>query len=102
MKELLTDAGSLFEYIVIDLPPLGPVVDVKAAAHLFDAFIFVVEWGQTARKLVRTTMENEPAIRDKTLGVVLNKVRDGRMHLYTDFGSTAHYNSKYHKYYKSS
>jgi capsular exopolysaccharide synthesis family protein len=101
MEELLTEAGRLFEYIVIDLPPLGPVVDVKAAEHLIDVFIFVVEWGQTARKLVRTTLENEPAIRDKTLGIVLNKVRSNRMHLYADFGSRSHYSSKYHKYYES-
>ena len=49
MRNVLAEAGKSFEYIIVDLPPLGPIVDVRAAASLFDAFIFIVEWGRTPR-----------------------------------------------------
>ena len=34
-----------FEYIIIDLPPIGPTVNARGMASAIDAFIFVVEWG---------------------------------------------------------
>ncbi|MBV8473040.1 MAG: AAA family ATPase, partial [Hyphomicrobiales bacterium] len=34
MRSLLAEAATEFNYIVVDLPPLGPVVDVRAAASL--------------------------------------------------------------------
>ena len=59
MRMLLAKAGNVFEYIVVDLPPLGPVVDVRAAASMFDAFVIVVEWGLTARSIVRTSLASD-------------------------------------------
>ena len=48
MKEMLRAAKNEYDYVLVDLPPILPVVDVKAAAHLFDAFVLVVEWGSTS------------------------------------------------------
>lgn len=101
MKALLARAGGMFDYIVVDLPPLGPVVDVRAAARHIDAFVFVTEWGRTARKLVRTTLATESEVREKTLGVILNKVQTDKMHLYGDYGSKNYYYSKYSTYYQN-
>src|SRR5579862_9322979 len=39
MKHLLKNAKRDYDYIIVDLPPILPVVDVKASAHLFDAFL---------------------------------------------------------------
>ena len=36
-----------FDYVIIDLPPLAPVVDVRAINHVVDCMILVVEWGHT-------------------------------------------------------
>ncbi|MGE0231386.1 MAG: Wzz/FepE/Etk N-terminal domain-containing protein [Flavobacteriaceae bacterium] len=91
MREVLQDAGQFFDYIVVDLPPLMPLADVRAAAHLFDGFLMVVEWGRTPRKLVRTTLAREPAVREKCLGVVLNKVNMRRQHLYEAYGAQTYY-----------
>jgi succinoglycan biosynthesis transport protein ExoP len=86
---------------VVDLPPLGPVVDVRAAASMFDAFVFVVEWGRTARSVVRTILASEGAIYDKCLGVVFNKVHMGKINLYAHYGSKDYYHGTYDKYYRS-
>jgi succinoglycan biosynthesis transport protein ExoP len=99
MAQLLTTASQNFDYVVLDLPPLGPVVDARAIASRIDGFIFVVEWGRTARKVVRQTMENEPLIMEKCLGVILNKVDSDKMKLYREYGSSEYYSSRYSSYY---
>ena len=73
MTRLLSSLRAQCDYIVIDLPPIGPVVDAKAFSHRVDAFLFVVEWGKTSRQLLRRVMVNVPTFYDKCLGVVLNK-----------------------------
>lgn len=99
MSSFLEVLGRNFEYIILDLPPLGPVIDVRAAANLIDAFVFVTEWGKTPRALVRTTLEIEDEVRQKTLGVILNKVDQSRMSLYEGSEYRNYYYSKYSKYY---
>jgi succinoglycan biosynthesis transport protein ExoP len=99
MAQLLATASQNFDYVVLDLPPLGPVVDARAIASRIDGFIFVVEWGRTARKVVRQTMENEPLIMEKCLGVILNKVDSDKMKLYREYGSSEYYSSRYSSYY---
>jgi succinoglycan biosynthesis transport protein ExoP len=101
MRAILREAGEHFEYVVVDLPPLGPVVDVRAAASMFDAFVFVVEWGRTARSVVRTILASEGAIYDKCLGVVFNKVHMSKIKLYAHYGSKDYYHRSYDKYYRS-
>ena len=64
----------MFDYIIVDLPPLGPVVDVRAAGSLFDAFLFVVEWGRTPRIMVQNILASDNALYEKCVGVIFNKV----------------------------
>jgi succinoglycan biosynthesis transport protein ExoP len=100
MAQVLTAATQNFDYIVLDLPPLGPVVDARAISSRVDGFLFVVEWGKTARKVVRQTLATEPLIAEKCLGVVLNKVDIEKMKLYREYGSSEYYYSKYSSYYR--
>lgn len=82
MKKLLRQASENFDYIIIDLPPLAPVVDVRAITGQIDAFLFVVEWGKTARHTIRTTLGHDERLRSKSLGIVLNKVDTQAQKLY--------------------
>ncbi|WP_117196281.1 polysaccharide biosynthesis tyrosine autokinase [Rhizobium terrae] len=100
MRELLNSFSSQCDYLVIDLPPLGPVVDARAIASRIDGFIFVAEWGKTARRVVRQVLETDPSVRDKCLGVVLNKVDQERLKLYRAYGSSEYYYSRYSQYYQ--
>ncbi len=99
MHKLLAEASNAFDYIIVDLPPLGPVVDARAMAGRIDGFIFVTEWGKTARRAVRNTVENEVHIRKKCLGVILNKVDTEKLKLYRAYGSSEYYHSRYTRYY---
>ncbi len=98
MRDMLADAGQTFDYIVVDLPPLGLVVDVRAASALFDAFIFVAEWGRTPRPMVQTLFADDEALRGKCVGVLYNKVDLKRVNQYERYGSRDYRYPQY-KYY---
>lgn len=73
MEQLLATARQNFDFVIIDLPPVVPVVDVKAAATMFDNFIFVTEWSRTSRDVVRDALLTSSQVRERIIGVVLNK-----------------------------
>ena len=99
MRNLLSEARKAYDYIVVDLPPLGPVVDAKAFAPLADGLVLVTEWGVTPRALVRTTLHAEPQLAAKMLGIILNKTDMKKLPRYGAFGASEHYLDHYSSYY---
>lgn len=63
-----------YDYVIVDLPPLAPVVDVRSSAHLMDSIVFVVEWGVTNVDVITHSLHQSQGIRDKVMGTALNKV----------------------------
>jgi exopolysaccharide transport family protein len=74
MKETLDSCREIYDYILVDLPPMLPLVDVQAAAHMFDAYVLVTEWGRTTLHEVERAVSLSPLLAERLLGVVLNKV----------------------------
>ncbi|MBY9027767.1 hypothetical protein K7459_29365, partial [Pseudomonas fluorescens] len=72
-RDLLERLRQSYDYIIVDLPPLAPVVDVRAIVPAIDSFVFVVEWGATSVKTVRRHLLAETELHDRLLGIVLNK-----------------------------
>lgn len=99
MAALLEEARKSFDYVVVDLPPLGPVVDAKAFAPLADGFVLVAEWGATPRLLVRSALQADRQIAAKTLGVVLNRTDMKKLASYGMFGAAEQYLDRYASYY---
>lgn len=99
MFNLMENARKMFDYIVVDLAPLGPVVDAKAFAPQVDGFLFVTEWGQTPTSIVRDIVNAEPQIKQKILGVILNKTDMAELGKFSNFGGTERYHHKYVSYY---
>lgn len=99
-RSLLGTASKIFSYVVVDLPPIGPVVDAKAAASQVSAFVFVVEWGKTAKQAVRAALANSPEVKSKCVGVVYNKVDERKLKLYAKYGGIETYYDDYNKYYR--
>lgn len=93
-SELIKGLRSKFDYVVIDFPPLAPVVDARAAAPALDSFIYVVEWGKTEAGLASRHLISSPEVREKLLGVVLNKADNKMLEKYE-----RGYNTNYSKYY---
>ncbi|MBB3951187.1 polysaccharide biosynthesis tyrosine autokinase [Aureimonas jatrophae] len=99
METLLNDFRSHYDYVILDLPPLGPVVDAKAIASRVDAFLFVVHWGRTSRQLARSVLASNPAIRNKCIGVILNRSDEKKLKLYRTYGSSEFYHQEYSQYF---
>jgi len=100
LHSLLQSSNQSFDYIVIDLPPIGPVVHARGMASAIDTFILVVAWGATSRGAISDVLAKERVIRDKLLGVVLNKVDMEKLKLYEHFDSEGYYHRHYENYYK--
>jgi polysaccharide biosynthesis transport protein len=96
IKTMLKKARRDYDYVIVDLPPILPIVDVKAAAHLFDGFVLVVEWGSTsADEIVRATSAS-PLLSDRLLGAILNKADETVMRRFEG------YSDRRYSYYTNS
>ena len=100
LHSLLQSSNQSFDYVVIDLPPIGPVVNARGMAPAINTFILVVAWGTTSRGAVRAVLAKERPIREKLLGVVLNKVDMEKLKVYEHFDSDGYYHRHYENYYK--
>lgn len=62
---LIRAARSTFDYVVIDTPPVGPVVDSLYVAPFADAIVFVTRWASTsqleAKRAVADLTKSKPA-----------------------------------------
>jgi polysaccharide biosynthesis transport protein len=76
MSSLIARASSVFDYIVVDLPPLGIIVDALAADKFIDQYLLVVGWGETQREVVKEMLTLNSSVERKCLGVLLNKASD--------------------------
>ena len=100
MQAFLAESREAFDYVVVDLPPLGPVVDAMSILPWTDGFILVTEWGKTPRRLVRTLLDREPELSGEVLGVVLNKVDFKTLPRYSEVGGVERFVDVYQRYYQ--
>jgi len=70
---LFNKLRSKYEYVIIDLSPLAPIVDARTTTQFIDSYILVVEWGRTRVEDVERALTDARAIHENLLGVVLNK-----------------------------
>ena len=72
--ELLESMKNVYDYIIIDCPPLGLVIDAAIIGHQSDGAIIVVEAGKVKYRLVQNVKDQLENSGVSVLGVVLNKV----------------------------
>jgi len=72
-RRLLDTLRQTHDYIVVDLPPVAPVVDVRATTNVIDCYVYVIEWGRTQMNVVQHQLASTPELYDRLVGVVLNK-----------------------------
>jgi polysaccharide biosynthesis transport protein len=74
MRDLIAVLRRDFDYIVMDSPPLLPVVDALALATVADKILLVVEWARTPRASIHEAFRVLGPEAKRLAGVVLNKV----------------------------
>jgi polysaccharide biosynthesis transport protein len=93
------DLRQSYDYIIVDLSPLVPVIDVRATTGLVDAYVLVVEWGRTKIKLVEHALSEAENVHEHLLGVVLNKANLDMVHRYDGHLGGYYRNKHFARYY---
>lgn len=91
-SDMLESFRTVYDYIIIDTPPLGMVVDAAIIARVSDGAIMVVESEKTKYRLAQETKDKLENAGCSILGVLLNKV-DRKKH-------KGYYNRYYGKAYE--
>lgn len=73
-REIISELHRIFDYILIDSPPLSTCSDANVFTNLSDALILVVRSGWTNHSDIVRNLENIPP--EKIIGVVLNESED--------------------------
>lgn len=73
-ERVLKEARRMFDYIIIDAPPLGIFTDANVLMSRADGALLVVRSGKTRYSEVDKLLEQIP--REKMLGVVLNRANE--------------------------
>ena len=87
-KDILREAREMFDYVIIDAPPLGIFTDATVLINHADGAMLVVRANGTKCSAVERILE--PLPKDRMLGVVLNQSED--------ILAESHYNYGYYNY----
>lgn len=91
-EAMLDGARKAYDYVIIDAPPLGSVIDAAIIAKSCDASVLVMAASTISYKFARTVKEQLEKAGCPILGVVLNKV---------DMKQNKYYGKYYGSYYGS-
>lgn len=87
-----------FDWVVVDLSPLTPVIDVRSTSRLIDAYVLVIEWGRTDRDAIVNSLKDAPMLHDQIIGTVLNKADVDVLNRYDSNRGNYYYKNYYHRY----
>jgi capsular exopolysaccharide synthesis family protein len=91
LVEVLNAARQRYDYVVIDTPPLVPVVDSALLARVVDGVLVVVAANKTPRKLLEEALSQLDE--SKVLGIVFNN---------DDRPLFGYYDTSYRRYFSKS
>lgn len=91
-KMMLDACRQVFDYVIVDTPPLGSVADALNIAPLCDGSVLVVRSGETPRQMVKDSAAMLKRTGKPMLGVVLNRVEQN--------SKTIPYYKRYYRYGK--
>ena len=87
-----------YDYVIVDLSPLMPVVDTRATTRFVDSYICVTEWGRTSVDAVKHSFKDAQNVYQSLIGFVLNKANIDLLSTYDPVGSNYYHNKYYSQY----
>lgn len=87
---MIDTVKELFDYVIIDTPPIGLVIDSAIISQKTDANILVTEAGAIKRRFIQKAKEQMEQSGALFLGVILNKVEE-TLDSYGGYGSYGAY-----------
>ncbi|MEQ9349251.1 MAG: protein tyrosine kinase, partial [Alphaproteobacteria bacterium] len=99
MRSLVGRLAELYEFVVLDTPPVLAVSDALVLVRIVDKTIFLARWEKTRRETVLAGLKQTLDAGADLAGVVLTQV-DVRKHAqYTYSDSGYYYYGAYSRYY---
>ena len=97
MSALLDKLGGAFDYIIVDLPPIGAVVDAISVAKHLDGMLVVVRENNCPRGLLADCMQQLKYADVNVLGFVMNGAMEGsgKNYQYGKYGKSSYYSNYY-------
>lgn len=92
MANTLDRLAQMFDYVLIDSPPILPVTDSVILSRYVDGVVLVIKGGSTPRKVVRDAKDRLKNAGANILGTILNNVDVAG-------GDYYYYNRYYYSYY---
>ena len=89
-SKMLEELKKAFDYIIIDTPPLGSVIDAAVIAKQCDASMIVLAADNSSRKFAKSVIAQLKSANPNFLGVILNKI---------DSSNSSYYGRYYGHYY---
>jgi succinoglycan biosynthesis transport protein ExoP len=79
-----------YDVIIVDSPPLMPLIDGRALAEHADRVVLAVGWDRTPRDVVERATALLAPVHDRILGTVLTRVDLRRLRFYDYYRSSAY------------
>lgn len=98
LKDLLHHLRDYYDIIVMDSPPVGPVIDSVILSTIVDKVVVVVRWSSTARQMVAQSVAKLSNDK-KVAGIVFNLVDQTRAEKYGRYAYSYYYRNRYYKNY---
>ncbi len=100
MEKILEELKSAYDYIIVDLPPVGEVSDAMVAAKFVDGILLVVRQDYCNTVALSSAVSQFEFIETRILGIVMNCVGEitGK---YSRYGKGYYSKYKYSKSYES-
>ena len=89
-RSLLNALRKVYDYVIVDTPPLGSVIDSAIVAEICDGSIMVIESGVISYRFAQEVKSQLERSNCPLLGVVLNKV-DMQKQAYGKYGKYGQY-----------
>lgn len=96
--KFLDDLKARFDLVILDTPPLLPVVDTRVLAQKVDALALLARWRSTPMRAVRAAIHELEAVNAPITGIALTLV-NVKSQAYGGYGYQAYYHRDFKKYY---
>jgi succinoglycan biosynthesis transport protein ExoP len=90
MTSIIEDLRRHFDYVIIDSPPLIPLIDGRALAEIADRVVLTIRWDSTPQDVVVQALGTLAIAYDRVLGTVLTRVDLRRLRFYDYYQSSSY------------
>ena len=99
--ELIEQVKGKYDYVFVDLPPVGIISDATVVAPYIGAYVLVVREESSDLRMLRVTVESIEGVGGKIAGFLLNDVAESTAGGYSSYGKYGRYYRKYYRRYES-